>query len=223
VTVIDVRLVPVVRGAADDPVLIGCLGVGEWEAIHSLGFAADRDRAVTARAAARLELGSRLGVHPRFVPLIPDETTGGRPVVRGANVGISWSHSGNWVALALARGRSVGVDIEAVPERVPVKALMRIGLGSIQDFVAREAAAKATGVGWSDSWPSGVRVRPFTAPTGYLGAVAAPGRDWSVSLLPPELDDLPAEASARAVGVWEMTGAGARRARLAGGPRAEHR
>jgi hypothetical protein len=224
VTAIDLHLVPVVPGAADDPVLVERLGDGEWEAVHSFGFAADRDRAVTARAAARLEVGRRLGLHPRLVPLVPPEVTGGRPVVRGANLGVSWSHSGGWVALALAPGKSVGVDIEEVPEQVPVKALARFGLGSIQEFVAREAAGKATGVGWSDSWPEGVSVRPFTAPAGYLGAVAAPGDDWSVSIQSPESRDLPAEASAAAAGVWDTTGAGARRAaRLADGPRDEQR
>jgi hypothetical protein len=210
-TVVHVQLVPVVPGAADDPVLVGRLGAGERETIGSLGFAADRDRAVTARAAARLELGRWLGRQPRLVPLLSSDVTGGRPVIRGTNIQISWSHSGSWVALSLARGRPVGVDIELLPEPIPVGALRRIGLRSMEDFVAREAAGKVTGQGLTTTWPSGVSVRLFEAPAGYLGAAAALGEDWSLELRPAELRDPPASASATAIGLWDITGAGSRR------------
>jgi hypothetical protein len=209
VTVIDVQLVPVVPGAAEDPMLVGRLAAEELDAVGSLGFAADRDRAVTARAAARLELGRRLGLHPRLVPLVSPEITGAGPALRGTSLRVSWAHSGDWVALAFARGRPVGVDIEAMPDRVPVKALARFGLGSLRDFVAQEAAGKVTGQGLCDSWPPEVSVRPFTAPAGYLGAVAAPGYDWSVNLQPDPRDP-PAAASATSAGVWDTTGLGVR-------------
>jgi hypothetical protein len=210
-TVIQVHLVPVLPGAADDPVLLARLGAGEREAISSLGFAADRDRAVTARAAARFELGRRLGLQPRRVPLLSLQLTGGRPVVRGTDIEISWSHSGGLVALSLASGRPVGVDIERLPARTPFRALARIGLASIQEFVALEAAGKVTGQGLAVPWPAGVSIRPFQAPAGYLGAVAAPGDDWSVDLHPPEPREPPASASATAIGLWDPTGAGSRK------------
>jgi hypothetical protein len=206
VTVVDVQLVPVVPGAAEDPVLIGRLAAAEREAVALLGFAADRDRAVTARAAARFELGRRLGLHPRAVPLLATEITGGQPAVRGSTIGISWAHSGSWVAVALARGRPVGIDIEAVPERVPVNALARLGLGSLREFVAREAAGKVTGEGLGEVWPPEVSVRPFPVPAGYVGAVAAPGFNWTVNLQPSTLDEPTAVASAAAPGVWDTTG-----------------
>jgi hypothetical protein len=212
VTVVDVQLVPVVPGAAEDPLLVGRLARAEREAVALLGFAADRDRAVTARAAARLELGRRLGLHPRAVPLLAPEATGGQPAVPGTTIGISWAHSGSWIALAFARGRPVGVDVEVLSERVPVKALARLGLGSLRDFVAREAAGKATGQGLGEAWPPGVSVRPFATPAGYLGAVAAPGFDWTVRLHSPEAGDPPALASVTAAGLWDADGAGARRA-----------
>lgn len=214
-TVVDVHLVPVLPGAADDPVVLERLGDGEREAIHALGFAADRDRAVTARAAARLELGRRLGLHPRLVPLACSDATGGRPTVGGTDIAISWSHSGGWVALALARGRPVGVDIERIPERAPVRALARIGLSSLRDFVAREAAGKVTGDGLALGWPPEIHVRPFSAPAGYLAAVAAPGDDWSPAVRPLEPRQPPASASARAIGPWDPTGAESRKAALA--------
>ncbi len=218
-TVIDVHVVPVMLGSADDPVLVSRLGDEELKAVRSLGFAADRDRAVTARAAARLELGRRLGVHPRLVPLLAPEVTGGRPNVAGTKIEISWSHSGAWVALALATGRPVGVDIEAIPERVPVKALAMIGLRSIDDFVAREAAGKATGEGLSESRPRNICVRRFEAPGGYLGAVAAPGYDWAIDVKSFEVREPPAEASANAVGVWDTTRIGNAKAAAYAGAR----
>jgi hypothetical protein len=178
VTVVDVWLVPVVAGAANDPALCSLLGAGERDAVASLGFAADRDRAVTARAAARRELGHRLGVHPRHVPLV----IRGRAVVAGADVGVSWSHSGTWVALALAADRAVGIDIEAVPRLVPYEALALMGARSVEDFVAAEAAGKATGRGLVSPTSADLRVCRLSAPAGYLAAVAAPGDDWSVDL-----------------------------------------
>lgn len=211
-SVVHVQLVPVLPGAADDPVLVGRLADGEWERIRSLGFAADRDRVVTARAAVRQELGRRLGVQPRLVPLVAPGTTGGRPAVRGTTIGVSWAHSGDWVALALAVDRPVGVDIELVPARIPVEALRRVGIGSLPEFVAREAAGKATGDGLAVTWPAKASVRSFEAPAGYLGAVAAPGADWALDLRPWKQSDPPASASAAAIGLWDLTGAGARTA-----------
>lgn len=210
-TTIDVRLVPVVAGAADDPVLYRRLGDADRAATRALGFAADRDRALTARAAARLELARRLGTEPRLVPLLAPDVTGGRAVVVGTSIGVSWSHSGDWVALAVARSRPVGVDIELVPDQMPVAALARLGVASLDDFVAREAAGKATGEGLAVSWPSALTVRPFDAPPGYVGAVAAPGDDWTVRMEPWEPQDAPASASAHAIGLWDPSGAGSRR------------
>lgn len=53
---VDVWLVSVMKGAATDRSVLALLGYGEAEGVASLGFAADRDRAVCARAAARVEL-----------------------------------------------------------------------------------------------------------------------------------------------------------------------
>jgi phosphopantetheinyl transferase len=203
--VVDVHLVRVVPGAATDPVLVDRLGPHDWNAIASLGFAADRDRAVTARAAARFELGRRLGLDPRRVPLIVSEHDGG-PEVAGTNLALSWSHSDRWVALAIARGRRVGVDIERLPEVVPIHALRRIGVGSIEEFVAREAAGKATGQGLAGSWPQGVITRSFSAPTGYVGAVATQGYDWRAELQIAEACNPPPAASMKAIGAWDNIG-----------------
>jgi hypothetical protein len=175
---IEVWLVPVVPGAAADAGLVDLIGPADRDSISGLGMAADRDRAVTARVAARRALGRRLGLHPRDVPLV----TGGRPVVARADIGVSWSHSGGWLALALSVGGPVGVDIERVPQPVPAAALASIGMRTLGDFVAYEAAGKVFGGGLGEPWPADVTARPLTAPAGYLAAVAAPGDDWSVAL-----------------------------------------
>jgi hypothetical protein len=205
-----VRLVRVVPCAAEDPRLLARLGDEDWKTIASLGFEADRDRAVTARAAARLELGRRLGVRPRVVPLLARENA--QPVVRGTSIGVSWSHSGDWVALAFARDRPVGVDLELIPEELPARALALIGVRSLEEFVAREAAGKASGEGLAATWPTELNVRPFEAPAGYVGAVAAPGHYWSLQVEPWVADEPPTEASAQAIGLWDVTGAGSRNA-----------
>ncbi len=176
-------LIAVRGGAGTDRGLLELLTMAERETVLRLGFAADRDRAVTARAAARLELGRRLGVPPACVPLV--RQAGGKPFVDGLGLGVSWSHSGSWIALALAEDRAVGVDIERIPERVPIDALVRFGVTSLADFVAREAAGKVTGQGLVGDSPPGVRAQVLHAPAGYLAAVAAPGADWCVHAAAP--------------------------------------
>lgn len=203
-TVVRVTLEPVAPGAAEDLRLLEWLGPGELELISTLGFAADRDRAVTARAAARMELGRRLGTHPRMVPLLGADARGVRATVAATDLTVSWSHSHDWVALAVAQGRAVGVDIERRPERLPVTALQRIGVQSLREFVAREAAGKVTGTGLGADWPAGVTARSLRAPDGYLAAVAALGDDWTVDQTPFDALEPPASASAVATGVWDV-------------------
>jgi phosphopantetheinyl transferase len=174
---VDIAFIPVVDGAAADAYVIADLAPREQDTIRRLGVAADRDRAATARAAARWELGRRLGIHPRRVPLVASPS--GKPYVEGARIGVSWSHSGRWVALAIVGRGSVGVDIERHTTRIPTRALAMVGCASVEDFVAREAAGKVTGDGLAGSWPLRVTVHAVSAPAGYLAAVAAPtGMLW---------------------------------------------
>ena len=177
-SVIDVWLVPVEVGAAGDAAKVAMLGTEERSRIASLGFAADRDRAVTARVAARHAVGRRLGLTPDRVPL----TGGGIPAVQGVTINVSWSHSGAWVALAISDERPVGIDIEEVLALLPTRALAGIGVASLEEFVALEAASKATACRYGGRWPPGVHARRLCAPTGYLAAVAAAGDDWTAEL-----------------------------------------
>jgi hypothetical protein len=93
----------------------------------------------------------------------------------------------------------VGVDIERRPDIIPVKALRALGLESLEEFVAREAAGKVTGQGLGETWPAGVAVRPLLAPAGYVAAVAAP--DGSMSI---HCDGVVLPPGARSVHAWRV-------------------
>jgi hypothetical protein len=95
---------------------------------------------------------------------------------------VSWSHSGDWIALAIADGLPVGIDIEKVPDQLDLAALAEIGVASLEEFVALEAASKATKCVYAPSWPPDITVRRLAAPQRYVAAVAAPGDEWIVEL-----------------------------------------
>lgn len=175
---VNVAFVRVRAGAATDPSTLGDLTDVEIWSIQRLGMPADRDRRTTAYSAARRALGRTLGMHPRRVPLM--STASGQTIVDGSRIGVSWSHSGCWVALAIAPEGVVGVDIERRPDVMPVRALHALGLSSIDEFVAREAAGKATGQGLGEAWPAGVVIRSLPAPIGYVAAIAAIGTAVSI-------------------------------------------
>src|SRR3954451_8743967 len=129
---VDVWLVPVTPGVGDDPDRTAGLEPREREQISGFGFAADRDRAVTARALARDQLGRRLGLSPDEVPLITEPNH--RPYVAGHRIAVGWSHSGAWVAVAMGELASVGIDLEQVPAVVPAAALRRLGISTLEEF-----------------------------------------------------------------------------------------
>ena len=74
----------------------------------------------------------------------------------------------------------MGVDIERRPDVLPARALRALGLASIEEFVAREAAGKATGQGLGEAWPAGIVTRSLPAPIGYVAAVAVSGTSVAV-------------------------------------------
>jgi hypothetical protein len=179
-SVVDVWLLPVRHGAATDPSAVAVLDGRERDKITALGVEDDRDRAVTARIAARTELARRLHVSAEAVPLTTDADD--CPYVRGWAGGISWAHSGDWVALAVSNDRLVGIDIEKDAEAVPPKALETDGVSSIEEVVDLEAAGKATCCIYGGHWPPGIRVDRLPAPDGYHASLAAAGHEWTISL-----------------------------------------
>lgn len=125
-----------------------------------------------ARAATRLVLAGELGIAPDQLRITSDcERCGdpghGRPVVPGAPLSFSVTHSGGTGLLALApgAGRAVGVDIEEVRPRRRLDALAARVLAPeeytrfraasaehrlrvfLRDWTAKEAVLKALGTG----------------------------------------------------------------------------
>lgn len=78
-------------------------------------FEVDRQAYVLAHAFLRLALAFCIGGEPRDVRL--GRTAAGRPLLEGAELAISLSHSGFWVAVAMADAVTVGVDIEQCAPR----------------------------------------------------------------------------------------------------------
>ena len=146
----------------------------EWDAATAALAPAERARAARfhfgqdalvwqrGRAAVRALLARELGTAADALVFPTDER--GRPSVDGAPAGfdVNWSHSGEWLALAVSRDGRVGVDCEVVREHFPVdevapgifcdeeRAWMGAGekLGRFRRlWTAKEALMKATGLG----------------------------------------------------------------------------
>jgi phosphopantetheinyl transferase len=84
----------------------------ERERAARFRHAPDRARFVAARAWLRRLLGERLGVPARAVPI--DYSPTSKPGLPWGNWRFNVSHSGDLAAYAFARGREVGVDVEAI-------------------------------------------------------------------------------------------------------------
>ena len=94
-----------------------CLSPGERARADRFAFQRDRKRFVAARAGLRGLLASRLGCLPEAVEIV----TGihGKPALsgrHGSDLRFNVSHCGDLVVYALAHGREVGVNVEALRE-----------------------------------------------------------------------------------------------------------
>jgi 4'-phosphopantetheinyl transferase len=115
------------------------LSATEREQARRLAFARDRRRFIVARARLRQLLAARLGVRPTAIEL----TSGpyGKPMLaprfRASELRFNVSHSADLAVYAFARGREIGVDVEAIR---PIPDADKI---SARFFSAGEAAAYA--------------------------------------------------------------------------------
>ncbi|WP_426703032.1 4'-phosphopantetheinyl transferase family protein [Rhodanobacter sp. Col0626] len=87
-----------------------------------LRFDRDRSSFILAHAFWRVSLGICLDVHAAEVRLT--STAAGQPQLLGTAFSTSLSHSGEWVALAICAGTTIGVDIERSPSHTALTALM---------------------------------------------------------------------------------------------------
>lgn len=92
---------------------------------HRLRRPEDRERSLEAHCAIRRILALELGVDPRCLEF--DTTTAGKPFLArpAKNLEFNLSHSGRHGLVAVAKDRSVGVDIEI---RRPVSDLLGVAL-----------------------------------------------------------------------------------------------
>jgi 4'-phosphopantetheinyl transferase len=159
---------------------------------------------LAGRGLLRLGLGLVLDVPPRAVAV--DRRPGMPPRLAAqdgpaAGVGMSLSHSGRLVAVAVARGADLGIDVEQVDPTLDVDAVARRTFTAreqralcevrgcertarfYETWTRKEAYLKALGVGWAltpDRHPDldlprtvdGCRVSDVPVTPGYAAAVA---------------------------------------------------
>jgi 4'-phosphopantetheinyl transferase len=163
----------------------------------------DRQRFTAAWAVARVVLGAATGVLPRHVEV--DRTCPGCGAQHGKpwlpmapDLHLSLAHSGSCVAVAVARGSPVGVDVEAVVQLAPTDLALLAGETLAAEeradldrapeqhrarafttyWTRKEAVLKATGEGLATpldelvvsppSCPPRVLRRPSPAPAGRV-------------------------------------------------------
>jgi 4'-phosphopantetheinyl transferase len=93
----------------------GVLDDAEKHRASRFRFAQDRSAYILSHSVWRIVLADCLGTQPADVPLA--SAPSGQPQLPGTALSTSLSHSGNWVAMAICAGATVGVDIEQTPTR----------------------------------------------------------------------------------------------------------
>ncbi|HEX2047333.1 MAG TPA: 4'-phosphopantetheinyl transferase superfamily protein [Acidimicrobiales bacterium] len=152
--------------------LLRCLSEEELGRARRYRLDADRRRSLVSRAVMRHLVGCYLGTSPESVALIRDRN--GKPALADGSLQLNASHSGGWVAISLAVGSPLGVDIEQVrpladvgamaerffspDEAARVLAAPRAEPAFFAVWTAKEAVVKAVGTGL------GVTLSSFTVP-----------------------------------------------------------
>lgn len=157
------------RALLADPIPVGALDANE---LHVWTLALDvaaspREQRSAARAGLRALLGSYLGIDPRAVKTL--QSARGRPELAPVHdphdLCFNLSHTAGVAVYAIGRGRSVGVDVEALDRRAPTPGAIKRALNDreaervlrtdasertaafLQYWTVKEAYAKALGVG----------------------------------------------------------------------------
>lgn len=91
------------------------LSDGERHRAERFRFERDRNTYVLAHACWRIAIGVALGIETIYVALAMAPL--GQPMLPGSGLATSLSHTNTWVAIAIARTSTVGVDIEYTPTR----------------------------------------------------------------------------------------------------------
>jgi len=167
------------------PVAAQLLDAGENSRAARFRFEHDRATYTVAHAVWRIALAICLDVAPTEVPLIA--APAGQPILPGTGLSTSLSHASDWVAVAVCRAATTGIDIEQEPSRVrlgdmidtictPAEVAQVMSLEAARRETAllalwtrKEALLKAFGVG--------LGVDPATIDAGTDDLVASPSMD----------------------------------------------
>ncbi len=122
--------------------------------------AADRDRFAAGVAITRLVLGSLTGLPPARVPLDRSCAACGQPhgpprltdCPRYRRPGLSISHSGDRVVLAVAAGGAVGVDVELPGPAVDIAAVASYALAAGEQALLRQLPPAGQLAGFASIW-----------------------------------------------------------------------
>ncbi|GAA1704995.1 4'-phosphopantetheinyl transferase superfamily protein [Fodinicola feengrottensis] len=176
--------------------LLAVLPAAERDRHRAYVRANDRALYLVAHALTRLLLAERLEQPPADIVFsrvcVHCGADHGKPLLPGSGWETSLSHSGGWVAVALAAGHPVGVDVEWIDRALDVESLRDTVLAQAEQRVLaagppegfftywcrKEALLKATGDGLAIS-PARLRVSGPAEPARLL--------DWTVPGRPAPL------------------------------------
>jgi 4'-phosphopantetheinyl transferase len=159
------------------------LSASERDRADRFAFVRDSTRYIVGRAGLRRLLSARLGVPADAIAF--ETTAYGKPMLAAchapADLQFNVSHSGDIVVYALAQGRAVGIDVEAIETRVD------------RDSIARDYFSVAEHAAYAALDPA---IRPiafmncWTRKEAFIKAVGKglsyPLRSFDVSLTPGE-------------------------------------
>ena len=140
-----------------------CLNQTERERAERYRLPTDRRRFIATRALLRHFLGAELKLRAENVALVMGAA--GKPVLPNSAIQFNVSHSGRFIAIALARDCAVGIDVEEIRQQVDFSGIARrffhprecADLASLSDkealpafyrcWTRKESIVKALGVG----------------------------------------------------------------------------
>jgi len=200
---VHVWAIPTRDSPLSEEALHPLLAPDEVERAGRFRSAEDRTRFVLGRGLVRILLGEYLGQAPSTMSLVAGAH--GKPELQGGqrngDVDFNVAHSGGWVLIGVARGLSVGVDVEQVRDFPGLEGIASrwfargeaeeiLGLPARRRVSAffglwtlKEACHKALGVGLHaplDQFRFPVGVPVAAAPLSEVPGVQHEGVPWSV-------------------------------------------
>lgn len=165
------------------------LSAAERERADRFAFERDRTRYTLCRAGLRRLLSAHLGIPPAAIAF--DTNAYGKPrLVNGPEPGglqfpggvqFNVSHSGDIAVYALAHGRAVGVDVEAIETRVDRDAIARDTFSAAEHDAYAALNPASRPVAFMNCW---TRKEAFIKAVGE--GLSYPLRSFDVSLVPGE-------------------------------------